>query len=97
MTSLYRILKVDISSEVRIAKDAMQVVNDLSSDLLDRMIDHAMQCAAYDKKSTLSAKHAQAAVQLLMTGKLQELAVSEGTRSVHKFADWTPPAKARAY
>ena len=35
-------------------------------------------------------RHEEAAAAAV-TGKLQELAVSEGTRAVHKFAEWVPP------
>ena len=41
--------------------------------------------AAYNKKSTISAREIQTAVRLILPGELSKHAVSEGTRAVTKY------------
>ena len=65
---------------------AVAQVNGVLQDFLDRMIDMSTSVASTDKKTTLAARHVQAATRLIMPSELAEHGISEATKAVAKFA-----------
>ena len=80
-----KILKV-VEPSVSTSKDSVTLVNSILDDFAERLIMQANKLTKIDQKSTVKAKHVQAATQLLLVGGLQRHAVSDGTRAVALFA-----------
>ena len=81
---LHRVLKL-VHPELSIKKSAILVVDGIMKDCFDRVIHESSIVARGAKKSTLSAKHVQAAVRSLLPGDLSTHAISEGTKAVGRF------------
>ncbi len=79
-----------------VAKDAMWVVNGVISDLLNRMIAKSNEMAAIEGKSTLKAKHAQAATNAILSGELARHGISAGTKASVQYEMHVPAPKAKA-
>lgn len=79
-----------------ISRTAMAMVNSYVNDTLDRIAAEAGRLASSNKKTTVITEHEiQAAVQLLLEGKLAKNAMWEGKRAVSKYRsdpDATPAA-----
>ena len=82
---IHQIMRQIGGKEISIASDGMLLLNGLASDFQGRMITKSNQYAQFDKKTTLKAKHARAAVRAMLKGDLQTHAVSEGTKALDKF------------
>ena len=80
-----KILKA-VEPSVSTSKDSVLLVNSILDDFAERLIMQANKLTKIDQKSTVKAKHVQAATQLLLVGGLQRHAVSDGTRAVALFA-----------
>ena len=59
----------------------MILLNSIVDDFQKRLIASAVDMSTMDKKTTLKARHAQAATNTLLSGELARLAVSAGTRA----------------
>ena len=68
-----------------VSSKAVTHVNEIVCHILMLATIKSAQVAKCGKKSTLSAKHVQAAVPLLMGWELSSHAVSEGTKAVSRF------------
>ena len=65
------------------------ILNSFVNDIFERIATEASKLAAYNKKSTISAREIQTAVRLILPGELAKHAVSEGTRAVTKYSSST--------
>lgn len=81
---LYRVLK-QVHNDTGISKRGMETMNDLTSDLFERLNGECRNILQNSKKATLSAREVQSAVRLAFPGELAKHAVSEGTKAVTKF------------
>jgi len=81
---LHLIMK-QIDPNMTIKADAMLTLDRFVGDFVDRLIDNGCKWAGYEEKTTFKAKHAQAALQTMLTGKLQELAVAEANKALTKY------------
>lgn len=79
-----------INPECDVNKLSMWVLNGITEDLLTRMITKSNEMAALEGKSTLKAKHAQAATHALFSGELARHSISAGTKAVSKYTAYTP-------
>ena len=82
---LLKILK-QCHPDCSISGPGMVVINGIAQDFGKRAIAGAIAKSLLEQKSTLKAKHVQAAVPGLLTGGLARHAISEGTKAVIKFA-----------
>lgn len=80
------ILLVETYKEAGISQKAMSIMNSFVNDIFERIATEASKLAAYNKKSTISAREIQTAVRLILPGELAKHAVSEGTRAVTKYS-----------
>ena len=82
---IYKVLK-QIYPEFGISSKAVAEMNGILAELLERFAHKSAEVARIAKKSTLGARHVQAAVPLLMGEELSKHAVSEATKAVTKYA-----------
>ncbi|CCE87247.1 Piso0_005790 [Millerozyma farinosa CBS 7064] len=85
---IYKVLK-QTHPDTGISQKAMSIMNSFVNDIFERIASEASKLAAYNKKSTISAREIQTAVRLILPGELAKHAVSEGTRSVTKYSSAT--------
>jgi len=81
---IYKVLK-QTHPDTGISTRAMSIMNSFVNDIFERVATEASKLAAYNKKSTISAREIQTAVRLILPGELAKHAVSEGTRAVTKY------------
>lgn len=82
---IYKVLK-QTHPDTGISQKAMSIMNSFVNDIFERVASEASKLAAYNKKSTISAREIQTAVRLILPGELAKHAVSEGTRAVTKYS-----------
>lgn len=82
---IYKVLK-QTHPDTGISQKAMSIMNSFVNDIFERIATEASKLAAYNKKSTISAREIQTAVRLILPGELAKHAVSEGTRAVTKYS-----------
>lgn len=82
---IYKVLK-QVHPEFGISSKAVKQMNSILGELLERFAHKSAEVAHCTKKSTLGARHVQAAVPLLMGAELSKHAVSEATKAVTKYA-----------
>ena len=82
---IYKVLK-QTHPDTGICQKAMSIMNSFVNDIFERIASEASKLAAYNKKSTISAREIQTAVRLILPGELAKHAVSEGTRAVTKYS-----------
>lgn len=82
---IYKVLK-QTHPDTGISQKAMSIMNSFVNDIFERIATEASKLAAYNKKSTISAREIQTAVRLILPGELAKHAVSEGTRTITKYS-----------
>lgn len=82
---VFKILK-QVHPGVCISKSAVSCAASLIETLSGRLSESSSDIAKSQKKGTLSAKHVQTAVRLVLPSELALHAVGEGTKAVTKFA-----------
>ena len=85
---IYKVLK-QTHPDTGISQKAMSIMNSFVNGIFERIASEASKLAAYNKKSTISAREIQTAVRLILPGELAKHAVSEGTRAVTKYSSAT--------
>ncbi len=63
------------------------IVNELISDLENRVSEKAFVCAKFAKKSTLAAPHVQTAAKLVFPSDMGGMAVQEASKALTKFME----------
>ena len=81
---VYKTLK-QVHPDLSISKTALACVATLVQSLGDRLSVKGTELAKSEKKTTLGARHLQAAVRLTLPHELCKHAVSEGTTAVTKY------------
>lgn len=74
-----------VHPNLKIKKKTILALNNIIEDSIARIMNESAVVARASKKSTLSAKHVQAATRSLLPGELGKHAVSEGTKATTKF------------
>ncbi|KAI3679455.1 hypothetical protein L2E82_51366 [Cichorium intybus] len=84
---LYRVLK-QVHPDLAISAKAMTIINNLMSDMFERLADDAARLSDYNKKMTMSSREIQGAVKLVVPGELGKHAVAEGTKAVTNYMSY---------
>ena len=84
-TYLHKVLKSVSPKGVTISAQGMDLLNSITEDLENRLANKSFELAKFQKKSTLSAKHVQAATKVIFPGEMGGLAITEGNKAVQKF------------
>ncbi|KAL1827723.1 hypothetical protein ACET3Z_006135 [Daucus carota] len=77
---VYKVLK-QVHPDIGISSKAMTIVNNLMTDMFERLADEAARLTKYTKKMTLSSREIQGAVKLVLPGELGKHAVAEGAKA----------------
>ena len=83
---IFKVMK-QVHPDLQMSKQTIMAANGLLEVLMAKLTKSSADIAKCAKKSTLSARHVQGAVKLVMPGDLAKHAVSEGTKSTIKFTN----------
>ncbi|KAH6774719.1 hypothetical protein C2S51_013123 [Perilla frutescens var. frutescens] len=72
----------EVHPDMGISSKAMTIVNNLMSDMFERIAEEAARLQKYTRRRTLSSREIQGAVKLVLPGELGKHAVAEGTKAV---------------
>ncbi|GMM41041.1 hypothetical protein FOG51_02547 [Hanseniaspora uvarum] len=81
---IYKVLK-QAHPDTGMTQTSVSIMNSFVYDIFERIANEASKLAAYNKKSTISAREIQTAVRLILPGELAKHAILDGTRSVSKY------------
>ena len=83
---VFRVLK-QVHPGMAISSKAMTVLNNLMSDMFERVAEEAARLSKYTGRVTLTSREIQGAVRLVLPGELGKHAVAEGSKAVTTFID----------
>lgn len=78
---VHRVLK-QVHPNLGISFQAMTILNNLMSDMFERLADEATRLKTYTGHMTLSSREIQGAVKLVLPGELGRHAIAEGAKAV---------------
>ncbi|XP_054811282.1 uncharacterized protein LOC129312632 [Prosopis cineraria] len=81
---VYRVLK-QVHPEMGISFQAMTILNNLMTDMFERLADEATRLKTYTGHMTLSSREIQGAVKLVLPGELGRHAIAEGAKAVTNY------------
>ena len=81
---VYRVLK-QVHPDLGVSSKAMTVLNNMMSDMFERLADEAARLKKYAGHVTLSSREIQGAVKLVLPGDLGKHAISEGVKAVTNY------------
>ncbi|KAI9195558.1 hypothetical protein LWI28_016055 [Acer negundo] len=84
---VFRVLK-EVHPGMTISSKAMMVINNLMSDMFERITSEATLLSKYHKRTTLSSREIQGAVKLVLPGEIAKHAVAEGTKAVTNYMSY---------
>ncbi|KAK1587095.1 hypothetical protein Q3G72_009444 [Acer saccharum] len=76
------------TERMTISSKAMMVIDNLMSDMFERIAREATLLSKYHKRTTLSSREIQAAVKLVLPGEIAKHAVAEGTKAVTNYMSY---------
>jgi histone H2B len=91
--ALFKVLR-KIDPAGTISSKAMDVLNDMICDVMERIASEAATIRAKDKKATLMARDIQTAIRLVLPGAVFTHAFYEAHRALRSFVQWREPADA---
>ncbi|KAL0460609.1 UNVERIFIED_CONTAM: Histone H2B.2 [Sesamum latifolium] len=83
-TYVYRVMK-QVHPEMGISSKAMTIINNLMSDMFERLAEEAARLQKYTGRRTMSSREIQGAVKLVLPGDLGKHAIAEGTKAVSNY------------
>ncbi|KVH90747.1 histone H2B, sperm [Cynara cardunculus var. scolymus] len=84
---VYRVMK-QVHPDLGISSKAMTIINNLMTDMFERLAEEAGRLSEYSKKMTLTSREIQGAVKLVLPGELGKHAVAEGTKAVTSYMSY---------
>ena len=84
---IYKVLKEALHSKDNkgINKKAMNILNSMVIDVLDKLASQSAQLIRYTNKHTLTYKEVEASVKLLFPSDLAQHAIQDGRKAIGKF------------
>ncbi|KAK4441236.1 Histone H2B.2 [Sesamum alatum] len=83
-TYVYRVMK-QVHPEMGISSKAMTIINNLMTDMFERLAEEAARLQKYTGRRTMSSREIQGAVKLVLPGDLGKHAIAEGTKAVSNY------------
>jgi histone H2B len=83
-TYVYKVLK-QVHPDTGITSASMATMDSLSHYFVKQLVAETNRIRILDKKASVSSRHVQTAVRLVLPGELAKHAVSEGTKAVAKY------------
>ncbi|XP_075498929.1 uncharacterized protein LOC142537265 [Primulina tabacum] len=86
------VLKVmkQVHPDIGISSKAMTIINNMMSDMFERLAEAAARLKDYSGRSTMSSREIQGAVKLVLPGELGKHAIAEGTKAVSNYVSYLP-------
>ncbi|KAI9080209.1 hypothetical protein K1719_037887 [Acacia pycnantha] len=84
---VYKVLK-QVHPEMGISFQAMTILNNLMTDMFERLADEATRLKTYTGHATLSSREIQGAVKLILPGELGKHAIAEGAKAVSNYMSY---------
>ncbi|KAL3849584.1 hypothetical protein ACJIZ3_011466 [Penstemon smallii] len=84
---VYRVMK-QVHPDIGITSKAMTIINNLMSDMFERIAGEAARLVAYTGRHTMTAREIQGAVKLVLPGELGKHAIAEGTKAVTTYVSY---------
>ncbi|XP_073060224.1 uncharacterized protein [Primulina eburnea] len=86
------VLKVmkQVHPDMGISSKAMTIINNMMSDMFERLAEAAARLKDYSGRSTMSSREIQGAVKLVLPGELGKHAIAEGTKAVSNYVSYLP-------
>jgi histone H2B len=78
---VFRVLK-QVHPGIGISSKAMTALNNLMSDMFERVAEEAARLSKYTGRVTLSSREIEGTVRLVLPGELRKHAVAEGSKAV---------------
>ncbi|XP_073157281.1 histone H2B.2-like [Henckelia pumila] len=88
-TYLFKVMK-QVHPEMGISSKAMTIINNMMSDMFERLAEAAAVLQKYSRRRTMSSREIQGAVKLVLPGELGKHAISEGTKAVTNYVSYRP-------
>lgn len=85
---LYKVMK-QVHPEMGISGKAMTIINNLMTDMFERIAVEAAALQKYTGRRTMSSREIQGAVKLVLPGELGKHAIAEGTKAVTNYVSHT--------
>lgn len=85
---LFKVLK-QVHSDIGISSKAMDIMNSLINDVFHRLAIEASRLVTYNDRSTITSREIQSAVRLIMPNELGRHAISEGSKAITKYSNFT--------
>ncbi|KAI3461353.1 hypothetical protein Pfo_018016 [Paulownia fortunei] len=90
---VFKVMK-QVHPDMGISSMAMTIINNLISDMFERIAQEAARLQKYTGRSTLSSREIQGAVKLVLPGELGRHAIAEGTKAVSNYISTVSGGKA---
>ncbi|XP_069502685.1 histone H2B-like [Ambystoma mexicanum] len=89
---IYKVVK-QVHPDLHLSLCAMRILNSINADLFVQVASEVSSLALNNKRSTITCREIQTAVKLLLPGDIIKHTVSEGTKTVAKYASfqWQTP------
>ncbi|XP_074289259.1 uncharacterized protein LOC141614412 [Silene latifolia] len=84
---VFKVLK-QVHPGMGVSGKAMTVINNLMSDMFERLANEAGKLGMHAKKQTLTAREIQAAVKLVLPGELGKHAIAEGSKALTNYINY---------
>ncbi|KAH7542079.1 histone H2B.3 [Ziziphus jujuba] len=81
---VFRVLK-QVHPGMAISSKAMTIINNLMTDMFERLAEEACRLSKYTGRMTLTSREIQDAVKLVLPGELGRHAIAEGTKAVTNY------------
>lgn len=92
---VYMVMK-QVHPDMGISSKAMTVINNLISDMFERIAEEASKLSKYVGKATMSFLEIQDAVKLVLPGDLGKHAIAEGSKALNKYSATVSNARANS-
>lgn len=81
-----------VHPDMGISSKAMTIVNNLMSDMFERLAEEAARLTKITGRRTMSSREIQGAVKLVLPGELGKHAIAEGTKAVANYLNYVSGA-----
>ncbi|KZV47189.1 hypothetical protein F511_05240 [Dorcoceras hygrometricum] len=86
---LFKVMK-QVHPDMGISAKAMTIINNMMSDMFERLAEEAAKLQGHSRRSTMSSREIQGAVKLVLPGELGKHAIAEGTKAVKNYVSYRP-------
>ena len=86
-----------MGSKVRIKQSAMELLNDITVDVMKTIARQAADLCEHGKSKVLNAKTLEAAVKMTIPGEMAQYAIEQAQEAVLKYQQYEAPSSSSAW